>query len=109
TLLVGCFFIALLGALAVPSLRAYLLPVGIICIGLFFQSISQLCLSVYQAHGRIWPATVGDSIGRILQVVGLGACALAFTQTQFASRSVVIASIVFMIGASAALWWHVWL
>lgn len=46
---------------------AYLImAAGFVC-----QSISQLFMGIYQAHQVIWRATLGDVVGRLLQLGGL--------------------------------------
>lgn len=62
---IGVFF-------AVPSMRQLAALLFLIALGLIAQSGSQLLMGVFQAYGTIWKATVGEIIGRVVQVGILG-------------------------------------
>lgn len=71
--LLGIVFIAgSIGFFSAPSLRGFFHLFLVIAGGLIFQSASQLLMSVFQAYGYIWRATVGDVVGRVVQVAILG-------------------------------------
>ncbi len=72
TLLVIIFFVGLLCFFLVPFLEGLAPLFALISLGLIFQSLSQLMMGVFQAYGSIWKATVGDIVGRIVQVLVLG-------------------------------------
>lgn len=52
----------------INSLSSLTVPLLIAMCGLFFQSFSQLLLSVYQKYGLVWRAMVGELAGRIAQI-----------------------------------------
>jgi O-antigen/teichoic acid export membrane protein len=72
TLLSVIFFIGLISFFFISSLQSLALLFVLLSVGLIFQSLSQLMMGVFQAYGSIWKATVGDIIGRVVQVVVLG-------------------------------------
>lgn len=94
-LLAASFGAGLLAASCLPSLRGALLPLGVVALGLSFQSISQLLMGIFQAQGVIWRATVGDTIGRLVQVVGLLLCASFFTD-----NFLLVATTLFLVSTS---------
>src|SRR3989344_602893 len=67
-LLLCMFALGLIAFFFIPSLKNLALLFGILFLGLVFQSISQLIMGVFQAYGSIWKATVGDIVGRAVQV-----------------------------------------
>lgn len=67
-LLLGLCTLGLIGFIVVPSSRAWAGAFGVFFIGLIFQSGSQLLMSIFQAYACVWRATIGDIIGRALQV-----------------------------------------
>lgn len=71
-LLIGIFCLGLLCFFFVPFLERLAFLFILISLGLIFQSLSQLMMGVFQAYGSIWKATVGDIVGRIMQVLVLG-------------------------------------
>jgi len=71
TLLITVFTIATIATAAIPSLNQLTLPFVVIAFGLSFQSISQLFMGVFQHHRAVWRATVGDLIGRLIQLSGI--------------------------------------
>jgi O-antigen/teichoic acid export membrane protein len=70
---------------------------GIMSAGFAAQSLSQLFMGVYQKYGIVWRATVGDSIGRIAQVVGIlmigTARANLFSMTALFTLATVVAAL----------------
>lgn len=72
-LLGAVFLVGLVGFMFVPTLQKNLILFTVLSLGLIAQSISQLLMGVFQAHGVVWRATVGDITGRSVQVVLLGA------------------------------------
>ncbi len=71
TLLIVLFGLVLVGFLVLPSIRMYMRVFLLLAIGLIFQSGSQLLMSIFQAYGCIWRATIGDIVGRVVQVAAL--------------------------------------
>lgn len=57
----------------IPSLHSTAMVFYVIACGLVAQSVSQLIMSIFQAFGIVWRATVSDILGRIVQVGVLGA------------------------------------
>lgn len=85
-------------ALLLPQFRN-LLPVYIvIAAGFAAQSFSQLMMGVYQKYGTVWRATIGDIIGRLVQVGGIlfiGAThATLITMVALFSFSLVVAAFI---------------
>ncbi|OGY30905.1 MAG: hypothetical protein A3C02_03295 [Candidatus Andersenbacteria bacterium RIFCSPHIGHO2_02_FULL_45_11] len=78
TLLVVLFGIGSVVSLILPSARTHAPMFAILAIGLIFQSGSQLLMSVFQAHGCVWRATLGDVVGRLMQVAALAAVFFIF-------------------------------
>lgn len=70
-LLVGVFIVGGLWVVTLPDWQQLAPAFLLIALGLIFQSISQLCMGVFQRHGIVWRATVGDLVGRVIQLVGL--------------------------------------
>lgn len=70
-LLITIFVVGSVWVLTFPNWESLMPAFVLIALGLMFQSISQLCMGVFQAHGSVWRATVGDLIGRIAQIAGL--------------------------------------
>lgn len=54
--------------LLLPSARPLTPLFGVFAIGFAAQSISQLLLSVFQASGVVWRATISDITGRLAQI-----------------------------------------
>lgn len=71
-LLVLMFSVGLCSFLFIPSLQGLSSVFFILALGLMAQSLSQLMMGVFQAYGSVWRATVGDIVGRVVQVAGLG-------------------------------------
>jgi O-antigen/teichoic acid export membrane protein len=71
TLLVVVFLIGTLIVLSLPPYRSLTLAFLLVAVGLMFQSLSQLLMGVYQKHGVVWRATVGDLAGRAVQLAGV--------------------------------------
>ncbi|MEX1997376.1 MAG: flippase [Candidatus Andersenbacteria bacterium] len=57
--------------LLIPSWREVALAFFIVALGLSFQSLSQLLMGVYQKYSVVWRVTVGDLVGRLVQIVGI--------------------------------------
>lgn len=68
TLLLSFFCLGIVAFISIPDLRDMALVFMCIAMGLIFQSLSQLMMGVFQVYGHIWKATVGDIIGRGVQV-----------------------------------------
>lgn len=70
-LLAAAFMLGGVLTLLIPSLKGLLPAFSIAAVGLAFQSLSQLALGIYQKHGVAWRATIGDLVGRAVQIIGL--------------------------------------
>lgn len=100
--LVLLFFFFAAGAVVasfLPSLRPYVGIFFIIALGLSFQSISQLFMGVYQRHGEVWRATLGDLSGRVAQIALILAAGAAIASV----RGMALA---FTLSAAAAFFIH---
>lgn len=84
-----------------PDYRPLLPVFGVVLVGLLFQSISQLLMSMYQKYGVVWQATIGDVVGRVVQA---GAIILLFREY------VSLLSAVSAFAAGTAVAWavHTW-
>lgn len=71
SLLIIIFSFGWLVTLVTPSLRSLTNIYPLVALGFIAQSLSQLMMGVYQKHGTIWRATIGDIIGRLVQVAGI--------------------------------------
>lgn len=69
-------------------------------VGLSLQSMSQLLMGIYQVHGVVWRATVGDVMGRLAQV------GLVWAWPQTSPLSMISA---FMVSTAVAFALHAWL
>ncbi|MEO6077422.1 MAG: flippase [Candidatus Andersenbacteria bacterium] len=78
-----------------PSLRSYVPLFFVFAIGFAAQSVSQLLLSVFQAYGVVWRATISDIVGRIAQV---GVLIALFYQIHTFSSHVIAAAAAFSVG-----------
>lgn len=65
------FLVGLIGVLIIPLYRPLLIPFIVVQVGLMFQSISQLFMGIYQKYGTVWRATIGDVVGRMIQLAGV--------------------------------------
>lgn len=79
-LLATLFGLGLVVFLSVPSLRVSSGIFLIFALGLIFQSGSQLLMSVFQAYGCVWRASLGDIVGRVVQVALLGLGLIVFPE-----------------------------
>jgi O-antigen/teichoic acid export membrane protein len=70
-LLVCAFIVGVLITILVPALRQLTVAFIVMFIGLLFQSLSQLFMSLYQYYQVVWRATVGDLLGRLAQILGI--------------------------------------
>lgn len=70
-LLLAVFVLGFLGLVFLPLMRMEAAIFLVLAVGLMFQSGSQLLMSVFQAYGCVWRATLGDIIGRVAQVSAL--------------------------------------
>jgi O-antigen/teichoic acid export membrane protein len=70
-LLLVTFSVGAVASLAIPSLRNLLPIYFIAAVGFSAQSLSQLMMGVYQKHGAVWRASIGDLIGRLAQIAGI--------------------------------------
>lgn len=82
----------------IPALGITPLLFLIAATGYFCQLISQLLLGLYQKHGLVWRATIGDLVGRFVQITVLWLI--------FARANVYLAVFAFAAGAAAALVVH---
>lgn len=96
------FGISFLAIWWVPSWQPWWAVFGLAALGLVWQSFSQLLMGVYQTYGVVWRATIGDLVGRGVQIG-----AIAF----LATRSFTVASAVaaFTISSAVSLMIHRWL
>ncbi len=102
--LLGTVFIcALIVFFVVPSLRTMSALFLVLALGLIFQSASQLLMSVFQAYGCVWRATVGDVIGRMSQI---GMLAVGFVYAPYSNKPLWVAS-AFTIGLMLSWLIHV--
>ena len=76
-LLVVVFTVGLMLTLVIPSLSGLTSAFLLIALGLSAQSLSQLFMGVFQQAQLMWPATLGDIIGRLVQLGTIGLVALA--------------------------------
>lgn len=70
--LVGLILVFSIGSLIlsfIPSLKSFQVAFWIVVLGLSAQSFSQLVMGVFQARSVVWRATVGDFIGRLIQLI----------------------------------------
>ncbi len=70
-LLLVSFTFSILIALWIPGIRSNLPSLILVALGLSFQSLSQLVMSVFQFQATIWRATISDLLGRGVQIGGL--------------------------------------
>lgn len=66
---VGVFTLGGIGLFAWQQYRPFLGVFSIASAGFLVQALSQLAMGVYQARGVVWRATLGDSVGRLLQII----------------------------------------
>lgn len=81
-LLVIFFAVGAIVTLFIPAFQGLFAGYFIIAIGLIFQSLSQLLLSMYQHYQRIWLTSVSDIVGRLVQlacIVMIGAVGITIT------------------------------
>lgn len=86
-----------------PTLGGPLPYVIIVCLGLAFQTVSQLLMGLYQIQGQVWKATIGDVVGRLVQVVGMVMMSLRH------SLNVPTALALFTLSTAISLGLHRWL
>ena len=98
-LLVVAFTIGLALTLVIPSLHSLTAAFVLVALGLVAQSMSQLLMGVFQQAQSIWPATVGDLLGRGAQLAAIGA--LAATAVTLEGMA-----LTFAVGAGVALFAH---
>lgn len=103
-ILLVLFTIGLLFAKLFAPLPNVYPTLAILMIGLLLQSLSQLCVGLYQAKSVIWPATLGDTIGRLMQLSGI-AWVFFYNHSQDA---VLMAALMFTTAAAAAFAVHVY-
>lgn len=86
----------------IPALLAHPAAWWIVVAGLAVQSISQLLMGIFQARSVVWRATVGDLVGRVVQ---LGIILLIPILAHLVSSLITFMAIAFTIAAltSAAL------
>ena len=83
----------------IPSLSNLTGAFLLIALGLVAQSMSQLFMGVFQHAGQMWPATIGDLVGRLSQLGAIVLLALA-------SVTLEGMALAFAIGAGVALAVH---
>ena len=66
--LAGVYVLGAVALLLIPSARSYFPLFVVFAVGFSAQSVSQLLLSVFQASGVVWRATVSDIVGRCAQI-----------------------------------------
>ncbi len=71
TLLLTLFLCGALIAFLIPAIKPLMPAFLIVACGLILQSLSQLLMGVFQQHGVVWRATVGDVTGRAVQLTGI--------------------------------------
>ncbi len=103
-LLGGVFICGLVVLILIPSYRDLWLPFTVIAVGLSAQSLSQLLMGIYQATSHVWQATLGDLVGRVLQLVGIAL--FPILRSQFPISAVVYMAAAFTIGAVTAYLLH---
>ncbi len=101
-LLTVLFVIGIIIAAYIPSYHSHLLPLAVIALGLIFQSLSQLQMGVYQAHGLVWRATVGDLAGRLVQL----SLVIFFPFIPTTASPLVYFTLAFTLGTAIALTIH---
>lgn len=123
TLLIVAFALGCVGLLVFPSLRMAIGLFVVFAVGLMFQSASQLLMSVFQAYGCVWRATIGDVAGRVAQVSALTTAlfvptlatpigvASAFTGGLILSFVIHLILVpekqLLYVRASRKVWWHI--
>lgn len=101
-----CLFF-LLGSLLfifMPAYRALLPAYATIAFGLTAQSVSQLFMGVFQARSIVWQATVGDLIGRLIQIILL----LALVRLAAPAQTVTAVTVIFTASIIGTLLSHQW-
>lgn len=86
----------------VPALHPFPRVFWLVVLGLSAQSVSQLLMGVFQAHSVVWRATVGDLIGRLVQILTV----IAVVAGLFRIDSITGIVIAFAAGTSATLVVH---
>lgn len=100
----------LLGAgllLLLPGYRGLLWLYGIAALGFLCQSLSQLLMGVFQAYGSLWQASLGDVVGRLVQLAWLALLAVGIATS--APTKLLIATSAFMAGAATTYLIHAYL
>lgn len=92
----------------IPSIRITIGWLVIIMAGLLAQAVSQLCMAVYQARRFMWPATLGDSLGRVAQLLFIIIVQVAITAGTFSVAGLTMASVSFVVSTAVALLVHWW-
>lgn len=105
-LLIVSFVVGVTLALFLPAINTNLPALLLILAGLTFQSISQLCMGIYQANRSVAAATAGDTVGRLAQIAGLGWLLLQSHTLTSAGSPVMTAALLFGVGTLVALAIH---
>lgn len=71
TLLLIVFLIGALITFLIPALKHLTVAFIVMSIGLSLQSLSQLFMGLYQYYQTVWRATIGDVVGRLIQIAGI--------------------------------------
>lgn len=101
----GLFLLIVYGSgcvlfIAIDDLRIFAPLFAVLAIGFSVQSLSQLFMSVFQAYGVVWRATISDILGRVAQVSVL---ILLYVYSAGSSSVLIAVAGAFSIGLSVAL------
>ena len=88
----------------VPSLHPLAPLFGVFAVGFAVQSISQLLMSIFQAYGVVWRATISDILGRIVQV---GLLLALYLHSMKASTHIIAVAGAFSVGLLVACCIHI--
>jgi O-antigen/teichoic acid export membrane protein len=91
----GLFFLPFL-----PALRGYSSFFYLIALGFLAQSLSQLTMGLFQARGTMRPATVGDILGRLAQIIAF------ISLARWLTNPLLAAALAYALGAGVALFYH---
>lgn len=109
-LLLIAFAGAVMISFFIPSVHQAQYFLLAIIVGLTVQSLSQLYMGVYQAYQYMGPATAGDTVGRLAQLVLIIGIAIIGGRFVFLEKGLLVAVLSFLISTVAAYlvhWWFV--
>ncbi len=98
-LLAAAFTVGGLVIPQIPPLRGLLPAYIVVTVGLAFQSLSQLAMGAYQKYGAMWRATIGDLMGRLVQIAAIVALSVG-------NGTLGVAVVAFTLGTAAAALLH---